>query len=148
MNQHKYGVGSRRKIMLLHPLLPEVLDRGLALSPYDVTIIHTLRGKRLQNVLYANDDSTKLWPYSTHNQTADPDIEDPFLFSDAFDFAPWVNGAIPWKDTHIFALIAGVYIAAAKEYSITLRWGGDWDSDGHTTDQTLLDWGHLEIIHG
>jgi peptidoglycan L-alanyl-D-glutamate endopeptidase CwlK len=66
--------------------------------------------------------------------------------SEAIDFAPWVEGSIPWDDTHVFAIIAGCFHAAAKEKNAVIRYGGDWDTDGSTKDQTLMDWGHVEII--
>ena len=65
--------------------------------------------------------------------------------SDALDFAPYINGRIYWEDSHIFAVVAGVFMAAAKQQGFKIRWGGDWDSDGTTTDQTFMDWGHIEI---
>jgi len=64
----------------------------------------------------------------------------------AFDFAPWIDGAIPWGDTHIFAVIAGAFFAATLDLGYTVRWGGDWDSDGSTKDQRLMDWGHIEVL--
>ena len=85
--------------------------------------------------------SKKRWPDSKHNFT----VEGIGPSSQAFDFGPWVNGGIPWDDTHLFALIAGVFFAAADDLKIKLRWGGDWDMDGLTTDQTFMDWGHMEI---
>lgn len=33
--------------------------------------------------------------------------------SEAIDFGPWINGGVPWNDTHIFAVIAGCFFAAA-----------------------------------
>ena len=29
---------------------------------------------------------------------------------------------------------------------VTIRYGGDWDTDGSTKDQSLMDWGHVEIL--
>ena len=84
--------------------------------------------------------SHKQFPDSEHNF-----MRDDKPCSKAFDFGPWINGAIPWDDTHLFALVAGCYFAAATELGVRLRWGGDWDMDGLTTDQTFMDWGHLEL---
>jgi hypothetical protein len=53
---------------------------------------------------------------------------------------------IPWKDTHAFAVIGGILIAVADAMDVKVRYGGDWDMDGQTTDQTLMDWGHIELV--
>ena len=142
---YKYGTGSNEKLDTCHPTLQLIAEEALALSPYDITIIHGWRNMETQNALEADGKSTKRFPDSRHNKTDDPDVIEPARMSDALDFAPWVKDTIYWNDTHIFAVIAGCFIAAAKQMGITLRWGGDWDSDGQTTDQTLLDWGHVEI---
>lgn len=134
--------------MTCHPVLRVVAERALHYSPYDITIVHGWRGKELQNALVDSNASRTRWPDSRHNQTLDPDIDDPFSLSDALDFGPWVDGAVPWDDTHIFAAIAGCFMAAAAELGAVLSWGGDWDTDGSTKDQTLMDWGHVQLEHG
>lgn len=140
-----YGIRSRAKLKTCHPLLIDVANRALELSPYDIAIIHGKRDKVTQNKLYSKGKSTKRFPNSRHNKTEDTDhYADPYEVSDALDFGPYVNG-IPWEDTHVFAVIAGVFMAAAKDEGIKLRWGGDWNSNGLTTDQTFMDWGHIEI---
>jgi hypothetical protein len=58
-----------------------------------------------------------------------------------------INGVIPWDDTHIFAVVAGSFFAAALELGVMLRWGGDWDGDGLSKgDQRFFDYGHVEIV--
>ena len=143
---YKYGKGSTTKLDTCHPVLQQIADEALSLSPYDISIIHGLRGEKLQNELYDKNDSEKIYPDSRHNKSDDPSVIDPHKISDALDFAPYVNGDIPWKDTHIFAVVAGCFISAAFDLGHILRWGGDWDSDGSTKDQTLMDWGHVEIM--
>ena len=64
--------------------------------------------------------------------------------SDAVDFAPYIDGKIPWGETHIFAIIAGVVFACAAELGVALDWGGDWDGDGNTKEHKLQDWGHIQ----
>ena len=146
MNYFAYGTGSVEKLETCHPELQRIADEALRLSPYDITIIHGWRNMEEQNALEADGKSTKRFPDSRHNKTDAPNVIDPHKMSDALDFAPWVNNTIYWNDTHIFAVIAGCFYAAAENLGLTLRWGGDWDSDGQSSDQTLLDWGHVEIM--
>lgn len=145
MNYFAYGGRSVSRLETCHPALQEIADEALARSPYDITIIHGLRGKEAQNTLYASNASTKMWPNSRHNKSNDDVIIDPHAYSDALDFAPWVNNTIYWNDTHIFAVIAGCFFAAASAVGYKIRWGGDWDMDGQSTDQRLMDWGHIEL---
>ena len=142
---HSFGARSTAKLNTLHPVLQNVMLKAIGRSPYDFTIVHGLRGKEVQDALYESGASTKKYPHSRHNTTQDPTIPLKDNLSDAVDFAPWIDGAIPWKETHIFAVIYGVIAACAEEEGVRLRWGGDWDSDGSTRDQTLMDYGHVEI---
>ncbi len=141
----RYGERSKAKLETCHPLLQQLAYKVLLVSPYDITIIHGFRGEAIQNALYDSHASTKRFPFSRHNKSDDKKLKDRLHKSDALDFAPWVNGDIPWLDTHIFAVIAGCFMSQAKIMDMKLRWGGDWDSDGSTQDQTLMDWGHIEI---
>ena len=137
----EYGSKSIDKLSGCNGSLQAVAEKALSLSPYDITIVHGWRGKDVQNALYDSGASHKRWPMSKHNHQTNSTPD-----SVALDFAPWVNGRIPWNDTHIFAIVAGCFFAAAKELDIEIRYGGDWDTDGSTKDQTLMDWGHVELI--
>ena len=141
-----YGKKSTDKLLTCHPLWHVIMDEALLLSPYDITIVWGWRGEEVQNAFFESGASHKRWPDSTHNKTESTDFADELEMSDAIDFAPWVDGKIPWKETHMFAVIAGVIMAVAKRRGVKVRWGGDWDSDGSTRDQTLMDFGHIEII--
>lgn len=145
MNYFAYGTRSLEKLETCHPELQRIANEALRLSPYDITIIHGWRNMELQNKLFDEGKSKKKFPNSRHNRTSDPMVIEPENMSDALDFAPWINRNIYWNDTHIFAVIAGCFIAAARNFGHTIRWGGDWDMDGQTTDQRLMDWGHIEI---
>ena len=138
----RYGNASKARLDTCTDNLVAVAQRGLELSPYDITIIHGWRGEEVQNALHASGASTKRFPDSKHN-TVDEN-EQPK--SEAFDFGPWIDGDIPWGETHIFACIAGCFFAAAKELGVKLRWGGDWDGDGNTKEHKLQDWGHIEEV--
>lgn len=146
MSKFKYSKKSGSKLDTCHPLLQWIMADALHLSPYDIIIVHGHRGEELQNSLVAEGKSKTPWPTSRHNSTRDPEFEEQKnTFSDAVDFAPYVNGSIPWDDTHIFGVIAGIIMACAAVYGVKLRWGGDWNSNGSTKDQTFMDWGHVEI---
>jgi peptidoglycan L-alanyl-D-glutamate endopeptidase CwlK len=138
----RFGKRSSDKLATCHPTLVAIAQRALETSPYDFSIIHGWRGEDVQNGLFDSNASTKRWPDSMHNHT-DPEGRPLSL---AIDFAPYINGKIPWNETHIFAVIAGLLFAAAQSLGAQLRWGGDWDTDGNTREHKLQDWGHMEII--
>ena len=138
---HHFGAGSRAKLDTCHQDIVTIAELALDLSPYDFTVVHGWRSEDVQNALYDSGASTKQYPHSKHNHTDRDGVPE----SLAIDFAPWISGAIPWDDTHIFAVIAGVMLAVAEQTNIKIRWGGDWNSDGSTKDQTLMDWGHMEL---
>ena len=137
-----YGRTSQRNRDSCAPPLIEVMNKGLEVSPVDISIVSGWRDEDVQTMLFRTGASKKEWPFSEHNFMLN---EEPH--SKAFDFAPHLGKVIkiPWEDTHLFAVVAGVFISVAKPLGIKLRWGGDWDMDGLTTDQTFMDWGHLEI---
>lgn len=137
-----YGNKSESKIVTCTQNLQLVIYRGIELTPYDITIIHGWRGEEIQNALFASGASDNPWPDSKHN-TIDEDSQ---ALSEAFDFGPWIDSRIPWGETHIFAVIAGCFFAAAAELGVLLRWGGDWDADGNTKEHKLQDWGHMEEV--
>jgi peptidoglycan L-alanyl-D-glutamate endopeptidase CwlK len=118
---------------------------AITMTPVDYTIIHGWRGEEVQTVLFESGASKKPWPESTHNNEEEEPDGVRMPCSLAIDFGVLIGGKIPWGDTHAFAVVAGVWFAAAKEQGAVLRWGGDWDMDGSTEDQTFMDWGHVEI---
>lgn len=136
-----YGVRSRRCIDTLCKPLQHTLEFYAHHAPQnmDLTITYGHRGEREQNQAFASGASSKRWPESEHN--ANP--------SRAFDFIPYpFEGKKDWKDSLRFARIAGAILYIAQREGITLRWGGDWDQDGKSNDQTFMDLGHIEWERG
>ena len=43
--------------------------------------------------------------------------------------------------------MAGIILAAASIENVAITWGGDFDRDGSTEDQTLADLGHCQRTH-
>lgn len=129
---YKFGSRSLERLESMHPKLQEVLHAAMAKQVMDFTIIWGYRGKEAQEEAFATGASKKPWPESKHNQFPSP----------AADVAPW---PIDWKDTLRFARLVGVIEAAASDCGVRLRWGGDWDMDSSSTDQSFMDLGHIEL---
>ena len=72
------------------------------------------------------------FPKSKHNS----------LPSKAVDVVPY---PINWSDIDRFKDFGKFVIKKAAELGISIRWGGDWDGDGSSSDETFLDFPHFEI---
>lgn len=137
-----FGARSLTRLQTCHEDLQLVAHRALAMSTIDFAIIWGLRGREAQNEAFATGASKKQWPESMHNGKPEED----YRVSHAFDFAPWIGGTIPWDDAGAFYAVAAVILAAGKCERVPLRYGGDWDRDGLTRDQSFFDLGHIERI--
>jgi peptidoglycan L-alanyl-D-glutamate endopeptidase CwlK len=138
---HALSIRDLQRLDTCHPDIRQVVKSAGGLSPYPFMVVWGWRNEAQQNGMRAKGNSEKAWPDSLHN-TLGPDGKPQAL---AVDLAPIFGGVIPWNDTHIFAVIAGCMFAAATQQRLGIRWGGDWDGDGSTRDQKLMDWGHFEL---
>ena len=117
-----------------------VLETALSLSPFDITVVCGARSQEDQDRAFREGTSKKHWPDSLHN-CPDPDTR-----SRAVDIAPWIKGTINWNDEGSFYCLAGVMLASAHLTGVSLAYGGDWDRDGLTEDQTFMDLGHYQLV--
>lgn len=131
-----FGARSTERLATCSKALQRVARRALEISPWDFCIVWGHRGEERQDEAFFSGASKRRWPDSEHNK----------LPSEALDFAPWVNGDIPWEDTGLFYKVAAVFQVAAKMEGIVVRSGSDWDRDGLTRDQNFHDLGHVEEL--
>jgi len=133
-----FGSTSEKKLGTVDPELAEIPRLVMSWQVFDFTIVWGWRSDQQQLDAFLAGNSKKKFG-SLHQVTK---VGAPF--AQAFDFAPWVNGGIPWKDTHAFAVLGGMFITAGEMLGVPVVYGGDWDMDGQTTDQSLMDWGHVQ----
>ena len=141
-----FGTSSERKLSTADPELVEVPRLVMSWGVYDFTIIWGFRTNAEQMQAFLSGNSKK--KDGSYHQV----MKGGKPFSQAIDFAPWCllpNGdmGIPWKDTHAFAVLGGMMIAAGEQLGIPIVYGADWDRDGLTKDQTLMDFGHIQKLH-
>jgi peptidoglycan L-alanyl-D-glutamate endopeptidase CwlK len=72
------------------------------------------------------------------------------LTGHAVDLAPLIGGKVPclpgtktWDGAYFEKLSAFVF-EAADELGVLLQWGGDWDMDGETRDESFFDGPHFQ----
>jgi hypothetical protein len=123
----KFGKRSKERLKGVNPKLVNILNELIKIM--DVTIIEGLRTEARQKELLAQGKSkTK---YSKH------------LEGKAVDLAPY---PIDWEDRERFHYMGGILRGIAKQLSIKIRWGGDWDSDGEIADNSFDDLVHVELL--
>jgi len=121
---------SQDRLNTCDPRIVEVLEE--VIKHWDCTILQGERTKEEQDEFFRTGRSKVQWPNSKHNSSP----------SKAVDVAPY---PIDWNDTRRFDYFAGFVKGIAVSKGITLRWGGDWDSDTDVKDQTFNDLPHFEI---
>ena len=99
---------------------------------FDCTIIEGHRGQKKQDEAYNKGNSKVKFPNGKHNKS-------PSL---AVDVAPY---PIDWRDRDRFHYFAGYVLGIASQMGIKIRWGGDWDMDTQTKDNSFDDLVHFEI---
>lgn len=139
----RFGAGSMKQRATLHPELVVILDHALAAGIIDFAIIEGHRGRAAQNAAADRGLSQVRWPKGKHNQ----------LPSMAADLAPYpIDWSSASKATERFVLLAGVVLATAVRLyrdgrvRHLVRWGGDWNRDGDTRDESFRDYGHVELV--
>lgn len=108
---------------------------SIAILIMDFTVITGHRTQSEQDKAFIEGRSKLKWPDGKHNN----------LPSTAIDICPYRNG-LQWNDKEAFILLAGIMLAVAFSQGIKLRWGGDWNSDFNTHDNSFDDLGHFEIV--
>ena len=137
---YNWGPRSRGLMLTIHPDLVITLEAALSISPFDLTIICGRRDKEAQDKAFLEGTSKRRWADSQHN------CLEPDGLSLAVDVAPWINNKIPWEDEGTFYAMAGCVVSSANLLGIQVGYGGDWNHNGLTEDQTWNDLGHFFLI--
>lgn len=122
---------SRDRLAECHPDIQRVMER--VVQHFDCTILVGQRSEEDQNAAFAAGRSKLRFPQSKHNKNP----------SHAVDVSPY---PIEWGDRDRQHYFAGVVMATARAMGVNLRWGGDWDGDTETKDNTFDDLVHFEIV--
>lgn len=131
----RFGRSSRARLYTCDPLLIEIFEE--VVKTWDCAIVCGHRSEEEQNKAYNEKKSKLKFPQSKHNEFP----------SKAVDVAPYYsNVGIDWNDLGGFYMFAGYVKRVAEQMGYTLRYGGDWDGDKRTKDQTFNDLPHWEIL--
>lgn len=130
-----FGTASLAQLATCEDRLQRVMHA--AIEHMDFTVLEGHRGQAAQDAAVAAGNSKTPWPTSKHNATP----------SRAVDVAPY---PVDWSDREAarqrFALLAGFVLACAATLGIRLRWGGDWNGNQDTRDESFRDLPHFELV--
>lgn len=126
----KLSSRSLRRLDGVHPDLIRVVHRAIEITTVDFGISEGLRTKERQLKLF-QAGATKI-------------MESRHLTGHAVDLYAWAAGEVRW-DWPLYFKLADAMRLAAKEEDVPIRWGGDWDGDGDSNDESFRDGPHFEL---
>lgn len=139
-----FGKGSKKKMTGLLPPLVEVNYRALSYGLMDFAVVQGGRTPAHQKALYAQgrkDLATVNGLRQLAGLVAITDLENAHKvtwtmdsnhlfqtdgYAHAYDVAPFIDGAIQWKNIEAFNFLATLHLRAANELDVPLVWGGHW----------------------
>lgn len=125
-----FSPAAAARLKKAHPLLQKLMNA--AIKEADFTILDSQRGKAAQELAFKQKRSKAHFGKSAHNWT--PSI--------ALDVAPL---PIDWKNEKAFVKLSKTILDLAGDLMIPIRWGGDWNMDGKTSDERFVDMPHYEL---
>lgn len=136
----KFGTQSYIRLRGVKRDLIRVAELALSRSPFDITVIEGTRTPERQAQLYAQGRTTP-GPIVTWT------LRSKHLDGKAIDLGPLKeDGSIDWDNKARFKEMASLMFAAAEELGIKIRWGADWDQDGHPYEKGEYDGPHFELV--
>jgi hypothetical protein len=126
----KFGKTSKKRLATCDKSLQDLFNE--VVKNFDCSVLVGHRGEKEQNEAYDKGNSQVRWPKGKHNSNP----------STAVDVAPY---PIDWEDRERFTYFAGFVMGVAANLGISLRWGGDWDSDTDLSDNNFDDLVHFEL---
>lgn len=128
MSKFSLSAASLANLQGVHPDLVKLVHRAIELSTVDFKVIEGKRTMARQKELFAKGATKTM--NSRH------------LTGHAVDLLPL---PVDWNNRKPFELVSQAMFAAAKELNIKIRWGGDWNENGKSTDEKFYDGPHFEL---
>ena len=131
---NKWGKSSKKHRESIDWRLNAISNQVLQLR--DHSIIKGHRNETDQNTAFDTGNSKLRWPDSKHNS----------LPCTALDMQPHPMPEDEEVLREDLSYLAGLYVAMGSTMGYALRWGGDWDQDGESSDNRFDDLFHIEIV--
>lgn len=126
-----------------HPDLQKVMMEAIKIIDFSVT--EGARTKE-QQAKYVKEGKSKTMN-SKHIPKYYKEIGKECSF--AIDICPW---PVDYNDRERFCVLAGIVLGIAKVYKdlgiirSNIRWGGDWNQNNITKDESFSDMPHFEVV--
>lgn len=133
----KFGRRSKSNLSTCDEELQRLFNE--VIKYYDCSVLCGHRGEAEQNAAFHNGYSKLKFPRSKHNGSP----------SKAVDVVPYYansSNKIPWNNREKFILFGGFVLGMAASMDIKLRWGGDFNQNRDTKDQSFWDGPHFELV--
>tara|TARA_R100001594_G_scaffold24002_1_gene46947 strand:+ start:15690 stop:16082 length:393 start_codon:yes stop_codon:yes gene_type:complete len=124
----RFGKKSRERLASCEKDLQMLFNE--VVKTFDCTVTQGHRSVKEQEKLY-KEGKTKV-KFGKHNHS--PSI--------AVDVTPY---PVDYENTDRHYYFGGYVLGIAEEMGLDIRWGGDWDGDRETKDQTFNDLVHFEL---
>lgn len=124
----KFDAASAKRLAAAHPSIQKVMNA--AREKIAFKILDSQRGRDAQELAFRQGNSKAHFGQSAHNWS--PSI--------AVDIVP---DPVDWNDKNKFIALSKVIMPIAEDMGVKLRWGGDWNMDGSTSDG--WDFPHYEL---
>lgn len=111
------GPASRARLAQVHPDLVRTVERAIAITACDFTV---LQGPRTLA------EQARAVAAGTSRTMASRHLIQPDGFSHAVDLVPFIEGMPVWDWKGCYAIAAAMRLAAS-DHGTRLRWGGVWD---------------------
>ena len=128
----RFGVRSQAHLVTCHPLLQQVFHEVIRWRDCSI-----LEGKRSVS---QQEENVRRGVSKTMNSHHVYPID---KASKAVDVVPY---PIDWENRERMIHFGGYVLGVARANGIHLRWGGDWNEDGDTTDHSFSDLPHFELV--
>ncbi len=136
------GKRSKDNLVGVHPVLIQIVQRALELSPVDFFVDCGVRTPERQAELYAQG-RTKPGQIVTWTLKSNHFVNQRTGFGHAVDLVPL---PVDWSNVKAFDQVAQAMFQAASEVGVQLRWGADWDQDGKPRERGETDSPHFELV--
>lgn len=141
MTPYRFSRRSMENLKDVNHLLISVVVTALKkYSSVDFSVIEGMRSSERQQELFKKGTTQTL--RSKHRPQEDG-------YSHAVDLLPSlpkVSGSEIWEHKEAFKAVSDAMFKGSKDLNIKIRWGGDWNENGRSDDETFYDGPHFELV--
>lgn len=127
------GTRSKTNLQGVHPDLVKVVELAIKITKRDFTVIEGVRDYMRQKQLWAEGKT------QTMNSRHIPGDDG---YGKAVDLLPLEGKVAAWDRCPD---VAAAMFEAARRLGVKIRWGGDWNENGRSDDESFYDGPHFEL---